>query len=139
MVTRTYDLLDRVLTETRSPQGLTVELEPGETFAKLVIDNSQGTVDLVVRLAVGNGRLQDARLSASASLSLSKANTLKTVADVSLSGLGQILAADITRRHAIIQSLATNPVDFRIGDNNVGSGRGHILAPGETIIIEGSV
>lgn len=71
-------------------------------------------------------------------VSISTPTTLDSIADVSLvlAVTTQILAADATRKEAIISNLAGNTQTFRIGDSGAAAANGTPLPPGATIILE---
>ncbi|WP_299394639.1 hypothetical protein [Pelagibius sp.] len=117
--------------------GLTIQMEPGERFEKVTIDNSQNGADLTVFLAIGTGELRDARLSLSGEVQLATPTGLMTDPDVAmLAGVAaQVLAVNNSRKEAFVTNLASNAVAIRVGDSNVGAARGIELSPGQTAVL----
>lgn len=72
------------------------------------------------------------------SIKLAGSGTLKTTADESVAATTaeQVLAANTSRRHAVVQNLDGNTAAVRVGDSNVGAARGHKLVPGDSIVLE---
>lgn len=93
-----------------------------------------------VKLVVGYGRVTNDATSGNVTATLVKGTTLADTADVALAAAATtlILAADSTRRKALIGNLAANTKTFRIGSVNAGAARGAELAPGKSIEIEGA-
>lgn len=119
-------------------QGLTVEMAPGETFDKIMLDNTGGASPLVVRVGIGTGNLRDQRLSLTGSIDVSKGDAFSTVADVLLTAAVAtvIRAADTARREIIVTNLSANAAVVRIGDVNVAAARGTPIEPGESLILD---
>ena len=113
--------------------GAEVTLPEGGEFHKIrVINNNPGAITVSIGTAFAEFR--DRRVTLSGNVGLTKATIFDTVADVSVAALGTevVLAANTTRREAIIQNLdGLSPV--RIGDGNVAAARGIRLDPGESI------
>ena len=67
----------------------------------------------------------------------SKAGTFDSIADVSIAATStdEVLAADSTRREAIITNLSGNVETLRVGDSGAGATNGTPLSPGSTLIL----
>ncbi len=68
---------------------------------------------------------------------MGSATGLASAADVTLAdGVATlVMAADGLRREALIVAAAANSAAVRIGDAEVGAGRGIVLAPGQPLVL----
>lgn len=94
------------------------------------------SADQTLKVAVGFGSVE---LTATNVL-ITQPTVIDTVADVALGAATptQVLAADSTRRAALISNLSGNASLIRVGDSNTAAARGAEVAPGQTITIEGT-
>jgi len=122
-------------------QGLAWESEDkGKNLVPFTRVRVTSAAAQTVKLAVGYGRVLNDATSGNVTATLVKPTTLSDVADVALAAAATtlILAADSTRRSALIGNLAANTKTFRIGTVNAGAARGAELAPGKSLEIEGT-
>lgn len=161
--TRDYSLAngDRLLLETDADQvlvtelsasdGVTVRFNDGPDGAifrgleargpirKVEVFNGNGAA-ITLSLATAKGlQMVDRRVSVvgdAAAVEVEGAPTLTSQADVTVAATSsaQILAADTTRREALIQNL-DGSTTVRIADSNVAAARGLELAPGDVLIL----
>jgi len=87
----------------------------------------------------GNLAIQNAAI-ALASVTFTKGTTFATAADVTVTTAAtvQVLAANATRRYALIGNPIANPMLMRIGDAGAAAAEGIELLPGEKIRLETS-
>lgn len=121
----------------RFEQGLS--FESTQTFEKVRLENNSGASN-TIRLGLGIGKLTDSRANFTSALSLVKAATPDSIADVALPAAATtvIQAADTTRREIIISNPVTNTKTFRIGDAGAGAANGIPLEPGASIVLSTS-
>ncbi len=123
----------------RIPQGISIELPENDNFGYLEFYNDS-IADLTITFAVSAGRIYDARLVASAVLSVNAtSNVLSTPAAITVTTsapASPAIAADSTRRAVILQNNGANPV--WVGDAAVdgANNRGICIVPGESMSIE---
>lgn len=131
---------------TYAEKGTKRRLSPGEHFRSITIDNSGNASALTVRIVVGFGDYDSAvevagALSITGDVSIAKDTGLASDSDVTLVAATRatIKAANASRRAIIVQSLASNTGNVRVGDNtctDVAPGKGNELQPGQSITIK---
>lgn len=143
---------DQVLvTELSASDGVTVRFNDGPDGAifrgleargplrKIEVFNGNGA-SITLSLSIAKGlQMVDRRVSVvgdAAAVEVEGAPSLASQADVSVAATSaaQILAADTTRREALIQN-TDGATTIRVGDSNVGATRGLELAPGDVLIL----
>lgn len=114
----------------------------GVRFSEILITNAAqaGVVVTFVYITEASQALEVVNAGITiATVAFTRSNTLTDTADVAL-GAGArtaILAANLTRRRAIITNLAAGAATIRVGNSaTVAAARGTPVLPGETIVLE---
>lgn len=116
--------------------GLSRNTRRGQIYENFQLYNDTLS-DVTVTIVYGYGNVSDQRLSVTAPLNIASPSTLNTPPHVSVAGLstGLLIAANSTRKEALLRNPLTNTHNFIVGDVNATSGRGFTLQPGEGIIL----
>lgn len=129
-------------TESEADAGITFKrgsMVAGMRYGKIFVTNAaQAGKTMTLTYAVEAPELRIANpADFFTNVDITKATALDSIADVSLVAAvtTAILAADGTRREAIITNLAGNAQTFRIGDVGAGATNGTPLPPGATIVL----
>lgn len=117
-------------------KSFTLQLADDQEFKSVRVRNESGAPN-TIKLQIGFTNIRDGRLGVTGGVEIAPHGTLDSLPDVSLltTATTQILAADTSRKEAIISNLATNTVTFRIGDSGAGAANGIPLPPGATIVL----
>ncbi len=109
------------------------ELGAKMTFDRALITTSS---DQTVKIAVGFGSVN----ITAANVTIVNATVIDTAADVPLAAAATtlILAADTTRREALISNLSGNVSLIRVGDVSTGAARGIQVGQGQTLTLQGT-
>lgn len=119
-------------------KSFSLELADDTEFKSVRIRNESGASN-TIKLQIGFTNIRDGRLGITGGISIAPADTLVTVADVSIATVttALIVALNTDRRAVEVTNLSAL-VTLRIGDSNAGATRGAELAPGETRLFETS-
>lgn len=116
--------------------GVSYETPNGAVLSRVEIYNGSGGV-LTGTFGLCLGKIRDSRFSTSSAVTITeKAPTIRSTADTALSTTAaQVLAADTSRREAIITNLSTT-IDVYVGDSSVTSSRkGVVLKPAQAVTL----